>query len=511
MKKTALSLLIILFLSKGILAQYIDGEKRGVYFAKKHYKPSELPVFEKSRDSLPAPVLDADKGWIDMYWKAWELAFLHFKKPESGSPFVSNYLDEAFSPNIFQWDTIFMIMFSRYGHYVFPAIESLDNFYCRQHENGYICREIKESNGEDFIFVSGENTVNPPIFAWAEVENYKITGDKSRFRMVLPVMQKYMDWLEKYRKKNGTKHDLYWQTGLGSGMDNTPRSGSGWTDMSSQMALMYKSMAKMCDELKKSANAAEYRKKARLIAERINRFMWNEEDGLYYDVDDEGNQIKWKTPACFWPMLAGISSEGQAKKMVNNLKDIKSFYRKIPFPTLAADQKGYSPLGEYWLGAVWAPTNIVILKSLENYGYEQFAGEASERYIKGLYEVYRKTGTLWENYAPDSYEQGNIAKPDFVGWTGCGPIQILIENVLGFHPYGSKKLLEWNIRRTDRHGITNLKFGDVTASLICEKRSNEINKANITVNSDKSFELKLRKGSNIKEYRIKPGKNTFVF
>src|SRR4029079_271099 len=100
-------------------------------------------------------------------------------------------------------------------------------------------------------------------------------------------------------------------------------------------------------------------------------------------------------------------------------------------PTLAADQKDYSSKGDYWKGSVWAPTNLAIIKGLEHSGYEDCAAESTEAYLAGMYEVFKKTGTVWENYAPDSYDQGNQAKPDFVGWTGDGPIALLIENVIG--------------------------------------------------------------------------------
>ncbi len=258
-----------------------------------------------------------------------------------------------------------MIMFARYAHNIFPAIQSLDNFYCRQYENGYICREIVEATGEDFVYEGRQNTINPPIFSWAEVESYKITGDKSRFAMVLPVMEKYVEWLEQYRKKPNTVHQLYWQTGLGSGMDNTPRSGSGWVDMSSQMVMQYRDMAFICSELGYKDKEDKYNKKADEISDLINKYMWNEDDGLYYDVDDIGNQIKWKTVGCFWPLLAGVANTHQAEKLLDNLKNPHSFWRTIPFPSLAADQKGFKADGEYWVGAVWASTNVAIIKGLD--------------------------------------------------------------------------------------------------------------------------------------------------
>ena len=297
-KKICFTFLMLIITFSYTRSQYEDSGKRGEYFEKKTYSGGELPTFEESKTKLPSPILDDNKEYVDLYWKAWELAFKHFKNPPAGSPFVSDYIDEAFSPSIFQWDTIFMLMFARYANHIFPAIQSLDNFYCRQYENGYICREIQEADGKDYVFIGREHTVNPPIFSWAEVESYKVTGDKSRFRMVLPVIEKYTEWLEKYRKKENTRHGLYWQTGLGSGMDNTPRKGSAWTDMSCQIVMLYNDMAEMCEELQLKDKAEIYRKKGAEIGEKINKLMWNEEDGLYYDLNDEGIQLKKKTSAC---------------------------------------------------------------------------------------------------------------------------------------------------------------------------------------------------------------------
>ena len=513
--KISLCFFIILFLFiNSVFPQYDDSGKRGKYFLKKNYIEESIPTFEASKDKLPSPVLEDNKEWIELYWKAWELAFNHFKKPPEGSPFVSNYLDEAFAPNIFQWDTFFMIMFARYAHHIFPSIQSLDNFYYRQYENGYICREIVEATGEDFVYEGREHTVNPPLFSWAEIENYKITGDKSRFAAVLPVLEKYAEWLEKYRKKENTRHYLYWQTGLGSGMDNTPRTGSGWVDMSAQMVMMYNDMSIMCRELYMADREISLKTKAKEIADRVNKFMWNEEDGLYYDVDDEGNQVKWKTVACFWPMLAGIANLHQADKLLINLKDPNSFWRKIPFPSLAADQKNYAADGKYWLGSVWAPTNVMIIKGLDKYGVEndnaynfnEFAALATEEYLNGIYEVFKRTGTIWENYSAEAYARGVWSHPDFVGWTGCGPIELLIENIIGLRPNGVNNTLTWHLSRIDKHGIENLRFGNVTSSLICHQRESVNSPAEIEVHSDSTFDLTIERGhNNYKTFQIKKG------
>ncbi|NUN70863.1 MAG: hypothetical protein HUU02_14265 [Bacteroidetes bacterium] len=502
-------------------AQYEETGSRGIHYAKKQLTPAPVPRFAQSRAALPSPIADGSPQYVELYWKAWSLAFDHFKQPPAGSPFVSNYVDEAFSPSVFQWDTFFMLMFARYGHAVFPAVQSLDNFYARQYPNGYICREIQEADGKDYVFVGREHTVNPPLFAWAEVESFKVTGDSSRFAAVLPPLVKYAEWLEQYRKKPGTRHGLYWNTGLGSGMDNLPLSGSGWVDMSSQMVLMYRNLAFICTELGKKGDAARFTTAADSIAGRVNALMWNEQDGYYYNVDDDGKQLPLRSIGSFWPMLAGIADHAKALRLLSHLKDPRTFWRPIPFPSLAADEPAYQPDGHYWLGGVWAPTNVMVIKGLERYGretenptdhsFEEFAHHASKRYLDGLTAVHRETGTLWENYSPELMMRGNPSQKDFVGWTGCGPIQLFIENVLGFRPDGAHRKLTWHIRRIDRHGIERLRFGDVSATLIAQQRSGTGAPAEVHVVSNRPFELTvIMDGGTPRTYTVAAGAQRFT-
>lgn len=510
-------------------------DQRGVYFSKKKYNPEPLPQYSAVKKDLPEPVLDDHPEYIEMYWKCWEICYQKLRAPEQGSPLVSNWVDEAFSGNIFQWDTIFMMMFTRYGHDYIPGIQSLDNFYAMQRPSGYICREIRESDGREIHFdfdgglfshVGRKNTINPPLFSWAELESFKVTGDKKRFKMVLPVLENYVKWLNrdgdpdaKDWENNGRRsatsaHKLYWNTPLGSGLDNTPKptkKGAGWVDMSCQMVIQYNNLSTICKELGKTSKSRKYALEAKKIAKRINKWCWDKEDGIYYDVLSDGTHFKKKTALAFWPMVSGVASKEQAARLVKHLKDPKEFWRPIVFPTLAADEKEYQKHGDYWKGGVWAPTNYAIIKGLEKYGYNDFAAESTEKYLDGMAHVFKKTGTVWENYSPEYMEPGQPAKGDFVGWTGCGPIALLIENSLGFRPDGVRNTLTWHLRRTDRHGIKKLRFGDVRVSLICEKREKRNSTAKITVESNKKFTLILYRGNEKRVFKIKAGKQAFLY
>ena len=462
------------------------GEK-GKYFAKKKYIPEPLPVYSEIKDKLPQPILADNKDYLDMYWFCWKILYTRMKQPPKGSALVSNFLDEQFSPQIFQWDSLFMIMFARYGHSVFPAIETFDNFYARQHNSGYICRELRESDGADLIYQGRWNTINPPLFSWTEMASYRLSGDKKRLALVLTALEKYAEWLEqpgtfknasgKNWEKHGrvaqnSVHKLYWNSPLGSGMDNTYIGKATMTvDMSSQMVVQYEALAEICEVLGKTEKAALYRAKAKDIADRINKYCWNEKEGFYYDVDDQGNHVKIKSIRAFWTMLAGIPNKAQCDKLIAmHLRNPKEFWRKNVFPCLAATEYGYETTGNYWNGGVWAPTNYAVIKGLERCGYEDFATEATIKYLDSMSKVYRKDKTVYENYAPDFDRRGSQSKGDFVGWTGCGPIALLIENVLGFRTNGLKKELTWYVKRYDRHGIKNLQVGDASVDVVAGRR-----------------------------------------
>ncbi|MES2965890.1 MAG: trehalase family glycosidase, partial [Bdellovibrionota bacterium] len=455
-------------------------DQRGMYFDKKVYVPEPLPTFEKSRKLLPEPILDSRPELVDLYWAAWKIGFSHIQKPEPKSPFVSNYMDAAFSSHIFQWDTIFITRFAVYGQRAFNAIQSLDNFYCRQRQDGYISREIVKSNGADYVYVDKKHTVNPPLFAWAEVVYSEQTGDTKRFASVYRPLVKYAEWLEIGRRSHGAVHGLYWNTGLGSGMDNTPRKGSGWIDMSSQMVMMYRSLAEIARSLGRATEAQRYDARATDITARIQRFMWDDSDGLFYDVDDSGHFAKKKTLASFWPLLAGVATDKQAERAIVHLSDPKEFWRRHTWPSLAADEPEYSSDGHYWKGGVWAPTNAMVVEGLRRYPSVQgawwLARLGAEKHLANLSEVHRKTGTIWEFYKPDSAEPGKIwwfleARKDFVGWSGLGPIQFLIEETLGFRVDAKTRRVIWVVEEKGRHGIKRLPVGQATLDLIARAQA----------------------------------------
>lgn len=456
------------------------------------------------KEHLPHPILPTHPQWVDLYWRAWEIARGKIKRgtPENG--FVEAFMDEAFSDQIFQWDTCFMAIFARYGQGIFPGIVSLDNFYRKQHPDGFICRKIHEADGRDAFGQDSDQAINPPLFAWAEKEHYEFTGDSSRFPRVLPILTRYYQWVKAHRRR---QNGLYWTSNLGSGMDNSPRDGHAWVDLSAQQALAARCLADIAATLGEEAVAAEYRAEYQELTHLINDLTWDEGERFYYDLYPDGSRSRVKTVAAFWPLLAGIADDQQAEGLVAHLTDPAEFWRPHLIPTLAADHPAYDPQGGYWLGSVWAPTNYAIIKGLEQYGYTELARQAAENHLANMAAVYRDTGTIWENYAPEASAPGNRAKPDFVGWSGLGPIALLIEIILGLRVHAPSNTLRWRLRPREEHGIRGLRFGDNTVDLVARPGEGTVT---IQVAAERRFTLELdtELGSFVQE--VPPGTHGYI-
>jgi glycogen debranching enzyme len=415
------------------------------------------------RERLPRPHLPGHDHWEQLYWRAWELGakMVRAGTPENG--FAAQYVDAAFGGNIFQWDTCFIAAFARYSRELLPILPALDNFYARQEPDGYIAREYRWENGANLWAKASGDSCNPPLFAWAEWLVYRIHGDADRLRQVWPHLDAYYQWLVNNRRLD---NGLYWITDMGSGMDNTPRFAAAWADYSIQQALNALMMSKIAAEIGDAASAERYRAEHADLAGRINALMWDEADGMYWDLDAGNLATKAKTVAPFWALLAEITAPEQAVRLIAHLKDPQTFWRPHPFPTLAADERWYKPFGDYWLGAVWAPTNYMIVRGLHAVGDHTLARESTARHLDAMAAVLESTGTIWENYRADDLGPGLPARPDFVGWSGLGPIAMLIETILGVELDAPSGTVTWRIPLAEG-GIERLPWRGGDLDLTC--------------------------------------------
>ena len=111
---------------------------------------TDLPKnMEEARTILPLPIWEGHEDELRMYWRAWEIAMGNVIRSLTLG-LLSPFIDTAYNGNLFMWDSSFILMFARYGANFFSFQHTLDNFYAKQHPDGFICREIKADGADCF-------------------------------------------------------------------------------------------------------------------------------------------------------------------------------------------------------------------------------------------------------------------------------------------------------------------------------------------------------------------------
>lgn len=491
---------------------------------------SPLPTFEGSRHLLPKPSWQGHDDVIRCYWRAWEIAFSNLRRPTPENGFVAPLIDTAFNGHLFMWDSVFILMFGRYGSRAFDFQRTLDCLYCKQHPDGFICRQIDIADGQDTFHRHDPSSTGPNVMAWSEWEYYRNFGDRERLARVFPVLLAYHQWTRDYRTwPDGS----YWSCGWACGMDNQPRVPEGyspahspahqaWVDACLQAILSARLLLAMGKELGMSvedenqavaearqsfghsANAprpsdsslrplAQLQEEACFLEQMVNQRMWDDSRSYYFDLQRDGRRGKCMTIGAYWALLAGVLPNERLERFIAHLDDPRKFRRPHRIPSLPADDPDYAAHGNYWCGGVWPMTNYMVLRGLTRYGYDDLAYDIALSHVLNVTRVCEETGTLWENYAPETASKADPARPDFVGFSGIGPIAVLFEYVFGLRPDAPNHRLAWDVRQLEEHSIEDYPFGrDGRMNLRCEARrdAREMPKVHVTTSVPVTIELR---------------------
>ncbi len=564
----------------GILKRWASGMMGGILFGTAVWAGLPLQAaaapefvagnYEIDMERIPQVHFSKHKNWETLYQTAWESHKSNIRAVSKGlNPELttdetqSYYVDEAFDDRIFQWDTLFMMLFDKYGIHEFPTLNSMDNFYYHQYDtddesDGYISRMIYEEDGRDFYTdYRNVDAINPPMFAWAEWEQYQIHGEIDRFlkpvkgKAIIDRLDAYYQFIKRTRRhKTGPMAGLYVSNGQGSGLDNTPdQDYQGWgqavKDMSFQQVQAAEYISRIAAEIlekKQGLTAEEQRKYADLeeayllekeeLTELIQEKLWDEERGCFFNADSTTGALKdVVTPMAFWSLAAGAATKEQADRMIEQYAlNSEKMFRPNGLSTVCYDYPSFKPTGGYWNGAMWSPASFQWLKGLQKYGYDALAFEEAVRHINGLADVCEKGAydrygsylyTLWENYSteytlPGSTEFSDTqpARANFVGWAGALGIGSVIEDIAGITIDASENAVNWNIRLTEEFGIDNLYFngpyGENFIDLFCAGRVSSTSGARLTVKADHDFELRVKVGGKSEVIQVKAGERQYT-
>ena len=321
--------------------------------------PQELnlpPRFEQIRALLPQPIWDGHSSALDCYWKCWELAFAHLHPATEDNGFAGPFIDTCFNGHLFLWDSVFALNFARYGRRAFDFQQTLDSFYRKQHQDGFICRELTQDTGEDCFHRFDPCSTGPNLFAWSEWDHWLAIGDTNRLRRVYPVLLAYHQWLKLYRSwPDGS----YWYTGWASGVDNQKRHEVTWLDRRSRQEetdsrwflnghlswveacchqlLSAQTLLKIAEVTGESEGIEFLQEEAERLSRYIDEELWSPSSQFFHDRQADGTLSPLKSVVAFWVLLTGVVRPERLDAFVSHLGNPSEFETPHRVPAISRD------------------------------------------------------------------------------------------------------------------------------------------------------------------------------
>ena len=123
----------------------------------------------------------------------------------------------------------------------------------------------------------------------------------------------------------------------------------------------------------------------------VNRLMWDEKDGLYYDYNfAKGGVRRYPFVTTFYPLWVGIADRRQAARLVSNLH---LFERAggLQTSTNASGNQWDAPFG-------WAPMQMIAVEGLRRYGYTEEADRITANFLSTVLKEFIQHNTIVEKY-----------------------------------------------------------------------------------------------------------------
>lgn len=333
--------------------------------------PLTVPDFEAIRPLVPVPVVPDEPGWERLYWSAWEKLWARIAAPSAGSLLAGPFVRPAETDNLEMRATAFISQLAGYVPGSFGLIHLLDNFYARQHDDGFIVRELDTASGRDCHGPHEPNSTGPNLLAWAEWRHFRLTGDMSRVAEVFWPLLAYHRWL---RANRTWPNGLYWTTGYASSLTNQPRVPGGryhhqhwtWVDATAQASVNAALLERMAVLLGEQAAADEVSAQRTILAQRFNDILWNEAQHFYQDIAPDGHFSAVKSIGAYWALLdAQLVPKERLTPFIQHLRDTWSFRTPSVLPSLSADSEAYNArTGNSYRGGVWPALTYMVLRGL---------------------------------------------------------------------------------------------------------------------------------------------------
>jgi len=176
--------------------------------------------------------------------------------------------------------------------------------------------------------------------------------------------------------------------------------------------------------LDKTAQAEQWKQRAEQRKERINRYLWDDQRGLFFDYDlRTESRSTYEYLTTFYPLWAGLSDPQQARAVARNAKVFEQPGGLATSPNDTGVQWDY-PYG-------WAPLQLLAVEGLRRYGFTDDANRISYEFLSTVAENFKREGTIREKYdvvtrsSDVQLSAGYQANVVGFGWTNGVFLQLL--------------------------------------------------------------------------------------
>ena len=186
-------------------------------------------------------------------------------------------------------------------------------------------------------------------------------------------------------------------------------------------SLLYRMELDMADfhaELGDTAEAARYRGLAETRRGAVDRYLWDEDAGLYLDYNFETERRRpYVFATTFYPLWVGLASPKQAARVRDVLRQLEA-----PGGLLTSTER----TGSQWDAPFgWAPLQWIAVQGLRRYGFDEDADRLARKFVDLVAEELEEHGVVVEKYDVTSRESDVSAGLKFgyssnevgFGWT----------------------------------------------------------------------------------------------
>jgi alpha,alpha-trehalase len=192
-------------------------------------------------------------------------------------------------------------------------------------------------------------------------------------------------------------------------------------------SLLYKTekdLEQMSLWLGHAEDARKWNKRAEDREKLITRYLWNQQQGLFFDYNFQTSQISnYRYASTFYPLWAGLATPEQAKAVAGNLK---IFERPGGLP-MSTEETG----AQWDLPYGWGSIEILAIDGLRRYGFNTDADRVSYEFLSTVADNFGRDGIIKEKYnvvtrsSEAHVELGYEMNVVGFGWTNAAFLELL--------------------------------------------------------------------------------------